>query len=180
MLSKYFIDGISLNDTLKNHTNIYDFCLRLKLNSAFSGEFGYIKYISDYDNITDITEIKNILLNNGYKEWYGNSWYIDDPQGSQDLLNAWKNFKYTRKIPVKDTIKLGKNTRYYISNSGGAIYKIKNDSKKITGVNVGYVTTIFNKYEEKPMSKYNINYQFYINECNKIINQIEDKQLCLF
>ena len=30
------------------------------------------------------------------------------------------------------------------------------------------------------MKDYNLNYQFYINECNKIINQIEDKQLKLF
>lgn len=179
-LEKYFFEGIPVKNTIENHTNIYDFCLRLKLNSAFSGEFGYIKYISDYDNITDITEIKNILLNNGYKEWYGNSWYIDNPQGAQSLIDAWNNFKYTRRIPVKDTIKLGKNTRYYISNLGGALYKIKNDSKKVTGVNIGYVTTIFNKYIEKPKEEYNINYQFYINECRKIIDIIEDKQLTLF
>ena len=61
-----------------------------------------------------------------------------------------------------------------------SIYKITNDSKRETGINVGFVTTLFNKYEEKPMNEYNINYQFYIKECNKIINQIEDKQLSLF
>ena len=30
------------------------------------------------------------------------------------------------------------------------------------------------------MKEYDINYQFYISECNKIIDLIEDKQLTLF
>ena len=41
-------------------------------------------------------------------------------------------------------------------------------------INVGYEVEIFNRYEVK--EDYNINYQFYIRECNKIIDQIEDKQ----
>lgn len=129
-LEKYFFEGIPVKTTIENHTNIYDFCLRLKLTSAFSGEYNYIDQSKGY--------------------------------------------------PEKKTIKLSKNTRYYISNSGGAIYKIKNDNKKITGVNVGFVTTLFNRYEEKPMNKYDINYHFYITECNKIIDIIESKQLTLF
>lgn len=129
-LEKYFFEGIPVKNTIENHTNIYDFCLRLKLTSAFSGEYNYIDQSKGY--------------------------------------------------PEKKTIKLSKNTRYYISNLGGAIYKIKNDNKKITGVNVGFVTTLFNKYEEKPMNKYDINYNFYITECNKIIDIIENKQLSLF
>lgn len=129
-LQQYFFLGIPIKETIENHTNIYDYCLRLKLTSTFKGEYNYIDQ------------------SNGY--------------------------------PEKKTIKLSKNTRFFISNQGGAIYKIRNDNNKSTGVNVGFVTTLFNKYEEKPMSKYNINYQFYINECNKIINQIEDKQLYLF
>lgn len=129
-LQQYFFLGIPVKETIENHTNIYDYCLRLKLNSAFSGEYNYISH------------------ENGFPE---------------------------RKI-----LNLSKNTRYYISNKGGAIYKIKNDNRKSTGVNVGFITTLFNKYEEKPMKEYDINYQFYISECNKIIDIIEDKQLSLF
>ena len=129
-LEKYFFEGIPVKQTIENHTNIYDYCLRLKLNSAFKGEYNYLDQSS------------------GFLE--------------------------------KKTIKLGKNTRYYISNHGGALYKVKNDSGKITGVNVGFVTTLFNNYDEKKMDKYNINYQFYVIECNKIIDLIESKQLTLF
>ena len=129
-LEKYFFEGIPVKNTIENHTNIYDFCLRLKLNSIFKGEYNYIDQ------------------SNGY--------------------------------PEKKTINLSKNTRYYISNKGGAIYKIRNDNNRTTGVNIGFITTLFNRYEEKPMKEYDINYQFYISECNKIIDLIEDKQLTLF
>ena len=75
---------------------------------------------------------------------------------------------------------LSKTTRYYISNHGGALQKYFIESKKVTGVNVGFVATLFNKYVEKPMEEYDINYRFYILEAKKIINQIEDYQMSLF
>jgi hypothetical protein len=129
-LEKYFFEGVPVRQTIENHSNIYDFCLRLKLNSQFKGQYNY----------------------------------IDQSNG----------------VPEKKTIELGKNTRYYISNKGGSLYKLKNENRKLTGVSVGFVTTLFNKYIEKPMRDYDINYQFYIMECNKIINQIENNQLTLF
>ena len=74
-------------------------------------------------------------------------------------------------------IRLDRTTRYYISNSGGILYK---DFGKngITGVNVGYSATLFNNYEKK--DDYNINYNFYLREANKIKDTIEDRQLSLF
>ena len=129
-LEKYFFEGIPIKTTIENHTNVYDFCLRLKLNSQFKGEYNY----------------------------------IDQSLG----------------FPEKKMINLGKNTRYYVSNSGGSIYKRKIENNSLTGVNIGYITTLFNKFEEKEMKEYNINYNFYISEANKIIDIIEDKQLSLF
>jgi len=125
-LSNYFLNGIKIEETIKNHTNIYDFCLRLKVNKGWQGQYKYVD-----DNL---------------------------------------NFQ---------TIKLSKNTRYYISNKGGSLYKKSNDGR-ISGVSVGFITTVFNTYEKKVMEDYDINYSFYIKECNKIIDQIEVKQLSLF
>lgn len=125
-LSNYFIKGIPIEETIRNHTDIYDFCLRLKVNKGWEGEYKYV---------------------------------------DSDL-----NFKIQ---------KLSKNTRYYISNKGGSLFKKSNDGR-ISGVSVGFVTTIFNNYEKKEMKDYDINYSFYIKECNKIIDQIEVKQLSLF
>ena len=76
---------------------------------------------------------------------------------------------------------LGKNTRYYISNKGGYLFKSKMDnSNYLAGVNVGFLTTTFNQYANKPIKDYNLNYAFYIRECRKIVDIIEDKQLKLF
>ncbi len=125
-LNQYFIKGIPIKETILNHQDIYDFCLRLKVNSGWKAIY---KYVGNYTIIQKI---------------------------------------------------LSKNTRYYISNSGGALYKKNTEDLRETGVNVGYIASIFNNYEEKEMKDYNINYNFYIKECMKIINSIETKQLSLF
>ena len=125
-LSQYFIKGIPIKETILNHQDIYDFCLRLKVNSGWKAIY---KYVGNY-------------------------------------------------TLVQKT--LSKNTRYYISNSGGALYKKNVEDLRETGVNVGFIASIFNNYEEKKMKDYNINYNFYIKECMKIINSIETKQLTLF
>jgi len=72
-----------------------------------------------------------------------------------------------------------KNVRYYISKTGAVFvkYYTKGTSEFI---NKAYTVTIFNNYIEKQFSEYNIDYSFYINECRKIIDVIEDKQLSLF
>lgn len=124
-LKNYFFNGIPVEKTIKEHTNIYDFCLRLRTNKDCKAQY---KYIED------------------------------------------------QQIKLKQ---LSKTTRYYISNHGGSLLKYFNDGK-ISGVNIGFITTIFNTYEEKNMEDYDINYNFYILEAKKIIRTIEDKQLSLF
>ena len=119
-LKEYFIHGIPVEETIFNCKDIFDFCLRLKINS-----------------VTKAT---------------------------------WTS--------LNETIELSRTTRYYISNHGGGLTVYYNNAKEPTRVNLGFVTTLFNHYEEK--ENYDINYQFYILECKKIINVIEDKQLSLY
>ena len=126
-LSKYFINDIPVKETIENHDNIFDFCIRLKTNRSCEAQLHY----------------------------------IDD--------------NYNKKVE-----NLSKTTRYYISNKGGSLYKHFEKNNRVNSVNVKFLATIFNQYVEKPMKDYDINYKFYIAECNKIIDQIEDKQLSLF
>lgn len=127
-LESYFFKGIPLKDTIQNHKDIYDYCLRIKTNRNSDPFFDYLE--------------------------------------DGDLK----------------TIKMDKTSRYFISNKGGAIYTIgSGDSKregKKNGVNVGYNTTLFNRYEQR--DDYNINYNFYIAESKKIVNLIEGSSLDLF
>ena len=124
-LKEYFVYGIPIEQTIKNHTNIFDFCIRLKKNRSSIAQFTYLD--------------KN-----------------DDVQ-------------------IKD---LGRTTRYFVSNKGGAIGIYYNGSNSLNRRHIGYVTTLFNEYFES--DDYNINYNFYSMETRKILNAVEDKQLSLF
>lgn len=124
-VKQFLVYGIPISETIKNHQDIFDFCLRLKTNSTSIPLF--------------------LTIENG--------------------------------VLVKK--KLGRTTRYYISKTGGALTKVFS-SKQESGVNVGYSVTLFNKYEKKEMKDYNIDYQFYITEANKLINGIVTNQLSLF
>ena len=124
-LKQYYLYDIPIDQTIKNHTNIFDFCLRLKTNAKSTP---YYKYIDGFE-----------------------------------IVNK----------------KLDRTTRYYISKSGGVLVKDFGENR-ISGVNVGYNVTLFNKYIEKPINQYNINYDFYISEANKIKYTINDGQLSLF
>lgn len=90
-----------------------------------------------------------------------------------------------------EEIELQKINRYYISNKGTHLLKKlpKLDTKKASNqidifgnidtgireaeVEAGWLSTIYNKHEEKSIDNYDINYQFYIDRCYKIINQIK-------
>ena len=124
-LKKYFINNIPVSETIKNHTNIFDFCIRLKINKHSRGIFSYIDYNT----------------------------------------NTCKN------------IELGRTTRYYCSNNGGSLSVFYNNSEKPNRISKDYSFTLFNKIDSK---EYDINYQYYITEANKIKNVIEDMQLNLF
>lgn len=72
-------------------------------------------------------------------------------------------------------IKLQKINRVFISNKGGYLYK--SNGKRTEAVYSKKKVTLFNNYFD---DDYEINYQWYINECYKIINELEPKQLTLF
>ena len=129
-IQEYFTKGIPVEDTIKNHKNIYDFCARQK----FTGKNYGVTHTLSYDE-------------NG--------------------------------IPFDKIEKQQKNVRYYISNKGSTFIKHYEDESTEV-INKGYQVTVFNNYVEKNMEDYNLNYSYYINETNKIINTIVTNQMQLF
>ena len=77
---------------------------------------------------------------------------------------------------------LNRTTRYLITNSSDSGILLKKfEDGKISGVNVGYSVTIFNKvYYLDNWDDYNLDYQFYIAEANKLKNPLIYKELDLF
>lgn len=86
-------------------------------------------------------------------------------------------FNYLENGEIKE-IPLARTTRYYASTTGGSIKILYNDSKSFNQINKQYLFSLFNKYYES--DNYNINYNFYITEANKIYNNIINDQLSLF
>jgi hypothetical protein len=127
-LEKYFVQGIPVEETILNHTNIYDFCGRQKFRKNEStGETRELAIIDGEHRI------------------------------------AYREQQH--------------NCRYYISNKGATfVKKYTKGSEEL--INKGFLVTIFNKYEQK--DDYDINYNFYISECKKEINNICSNQLTLF
>lgn len=73
-------------------------------------------------------------------------------------------------------IKMNKSIRYYISKDGGKLVKINTETPyKRDNICKGRKCTIANKHIVKNIGEYNIDYDYYIKECYKIINIIEGK-----
>lgn len=76
-------------------------------------------------------------------------------------------------------VKQQKNNRYYLSDSGvyfrKCTYKEKDGVDHLTSTEYesNKKIVIFNKYEEKSIEDYLIDYQYYIDECYKIIHVID-------
>lgn len=84
--------------------------------------------------------------------------------------------------------------RFYVSNNGYYLWKFKTDSgvKEYQNMLKGYAVTLHNTfYSDEDLqwkyaqgetfeSIYDINYNYYISQCKKIINEIKPRQLNLF
>jgi len=119
----YFVDGTPIEETLKKHKNILDFCGRYKASRGWHAE-----YVSLKDNQEN-------------RENYG---------------------KIYRFIPV---------------NKGGTSLKINKDGR-VHNLLDGYQTIPFNQVT--PIKKKDLNYQFFISECQKLIETIQPPQMRLF
>jgi hypothetical protein len=119
-LEQFFVNDVPVGDTIRNHTNIYDFCLRQKASKDFHYE-GHSK------------ETKTV---------------------------------YNKLI------------RYYVSNTGEKLLKVKNENSDSTAVDVSQVEagewlmTVCNHLTPNhPLD--NINHAYYIERAERIIHKIQ-------
>lgn len=118
-ISDFFLKDIPVEETIKDHRNIYDFC------KTFNASHGWVCETVDID------------IN-------GNESNIERQQ---------------------------KTNRYFLSKSGKRFRKFKDD--KTIEIESNKSVVIFNKFEEKPFDEYNIDIDYYIDECYKIIHVID-------
>jgi DNA polymerase elongation subunit (family B) len=120
-LERYFVDDVPVSTTIRNHKNIYDFCLRQKATRDFH-----------YEGINRQT-------------------------GERQMYN--------------------KLIRYYISEEGVKLLKVKNEecqtnAAKISQVEAGeWMATVCN-HLPKTTKVEGVNYDYYIEKANRIINKV--------
>lgn len=68
---------------------------------------------------------------------------------------------------------LQRNVRYYVSSNGGVIYKTHNIDGSKNNLCAGYKVKILNTLDDVRIELRQINYQYYYDECMKIIDPIK-------
>ena len=95
-----------------------------------------------------------------------------------------RDFLMTQRVDRKFKVVHGEKpiqriNRYYASTNDYYLFKI-NPEGQVNNMLTKSGVTILNKLDAKPMSERHINYQYYITEARKIINDFEIQQLNLF
>lgn len=121
-LEQFYVNGISVSDTIRNHSNIFDFAIRKKASKDFHYE--------GINRNTGETHVYNKLI------------------------------------------------RYYVSNTGEKLLKVKNEDSDSGAANVSQVEagewlcTVCN-HLTKDHDMSNINYEYYIEKAENIISKIQ-------
>ena len=72
-----------------------------------------------------------------------------------------------------NTNTLQRNVRYYVSNNGGILEKVHNETNARSGLCAGSQVNILNTLDDKRIELRDINYSYYYEECYKIIDPIK-------
>ena len=98
-----------------------------------------------------------------------------------------KDFLIGQRVDKKFTVehgnkKVSRINRYYASTNGCYLYKVdyEKDPPKYTNMLTKSGVTLLNTFDNVPIADRKINYQYYISEARKIVNDFVCQQLSLF
>ena len=121
-LKDYFIYGIPIEDTIKNHKDIYDFCGRQKFKGKDFGEVHYLKTNESGNSIYDIVrQQKNVRY---YISNNGSTFIKQYAKGSQEFIN--KGYQVTIFNEFKELDEYSINYNFYISECMKEIRNVEN------------------------------------------------------
>ena len=87
-----------------------------------------------------------------------------------NIYDFCNSFKVAKKYKVYHNREIVQNlNRFYASKNAPYLYKRKKESKDYEHVFSPSGVIIFNRYEEKPIKEYKINYDYYINEVRNVM-----------
>ena len=86
--------------------------------------------------------------------------------------NVGRNF-HVEFTTNKETKELQRNVRFYVSKQGGTIEKVDKEKGIRTGLCAGNKVIVLNTLDDEPIQYRNIDYNYYYQECIKIIDPIK-------
>lgn len=156
-VSNYFLKHIPVKETIMNCTNIYDFCKRFKASAGWKAEFHHI--------VNGEKKIDILSRNVRYFVSIGNGALYKRKVTEKDIERDKLNYLFSNNLLFEDD---------------NFDFPVKKISTQFIGIEAGRSITPFNKYYEKNIKEYRIDYNYYIQEANKLINDISDGQTNLF
>ena len=165
-----------------------------QIAEMFSYEFEYDEYtaiyylnINNYLAVTKSGKVKkkgifvtDPVLENGHDSLVipkaleahltGVKNYKDFILEHDNIYDFCNSFKIAKKYKVYHNGEIVQNlNRFYASNNAPYLYKKKKESIDFEHIFSPSGVAIFNRYVEKPMSEYRINYNYYIEEARKVL-----------
>lgn len=116
-LKEYFLNGIPVQDTIMNHKDIYDFCLRLKTNAGTTPFYREIKDGSIVD--TKLNRTTRYYISNN-----GGQLYKDFGKGRQSGVNVGYTVTLFNKYENKEDYNI--NYGFYITEANKIVNSIVN------------------------------------------------------
>lgn len=162
-LANYYINNIQPEETIYNHLNkegnysfadnhgIYDFCLGAKMKGS--------------NKVYSRSIIDNAVVDESLNKM--NRYYV-----SNNGCELIKKLPPLEKNYLTETEKHNLKTGDIQLDIFSVIEDVRVEPEdRESNLEAGWKCTLFNKYEES--DNYDINYDYYIKECNKIINNIK-------
>ena len=154
-LEAFYVHGIPIEETIAKNKDIYDYCRMVKVkNCKFEAE----RFEKD---LSTVVEKQGKIVR----------YYMVKDRGYYNNVRLKKIMPPLKKETQTDAHKKKSPTQTDIFGNNNIADCIVRKNR-VTHLHSDYHVNIFNKYEEKEFDDYNIDLNYYIEECHKVINAV--------
>ena len=123
-LQEYFVNNIPIEETIRNHTNIYDFCGRQKFTKDSYGQIHYLKGLNEVVEKQQ-KNVRYYISNKGanFMKYYS--------KGTSEVINSGYQVTIFNNFIEKPFEEYNINYRYYIKEAQKEINNIKTNQLKL-------------------------------------------------
>ena len=182
-VKRYLVHGVPVEETITKHLihgknygdienqGIFDFCIgkKIKSNQKYSLEKNLNRTLPEHETKEEKTDFLHF---HNWREVEQNKWREQDMEdkfrGFTDAYRTLLDIIYPEYEKVQEID--DKVLRFYVSTDGLQLNKNYSDGRRQITVG-GNKVSIFMDYEVR--EEYNVDYQFYIDEANKIVQEVD-------